>query len=584
MRICLMARNNFVDDPRARALRTSLCEAGHEVDVVAVGVRPPAAPERATYVAARWPAHAGLIGRGLRRVQPQVLRQRLLDHALSKAAAKLGPQILHPTSPTMIRAATRATGERAAVARDPRWPDAGQRDLVQLAPGCPELSASAAGPGVPFHTPSDDRPPTRPEPGRYVGQRIAIAYPQTDTNPGRYLEDALHRAGFEVLRFTKRIQTNELPTDLRALIFVEGPYPPIEVTGPSVSFPVLFWVHHGEHHLPANLRIARQYRADGVLLAHSWHLAHRFHVPVHRFPFGIDEQLFDPSVPWKDRPFDVAMVGAHLRTGGPYQRRQAIVRQAEAAIGSTRSAFLEGVTPAEMAETYGRSRIILNEGGTRHFPITMRVFEAVAAGALLLTDPVPGLDQLFRPGRDYLVIEDDLGRQLQRTLADPSSSEIASSAHERARGHHTYDHRVDELMAVVQVTEAGSQPSASFGRSECAASLLHEDIEIQRVLTDGIDIRPDELPDREIWLTDQLPREPGPGTYEAVVAHVDEVDDDPVLLAARKFLYLTGHCGGLEGFLERHHPHATVCRHGEVLRFDLKADSYRMDSREGRRP
>ena len=580
MRICLIARNDFVADPRARALHASLMQAGHDVSLVATGRRSAESPEGAIYVTARRPEGLGLLGRVLRRMQPDALRWRLLDRALSATAAEQRPDIIYPTSAAAIPAATRAAGDRAVIVRDPRWPEAGPRDLVRLAPDRPELAVPAAGGGLPFHTPTDDRPASRPEEGRYAGQRIAIAYPKTDSNPGRYVEEALRRAGFEVLLFTRRVDTSELPEDLRALVFVEGPYPALEVSGPPVNFPVIYWAHHGEHHLAANLRMVKRYRADAVLLAHSWHLAHRFHVPVHRFPFGIDEYLFDASVPWEDRRFDVAMVGAHLREGGPYQRRQQIVREAERSRGEERTAFLENVTSAEMAAAYAQSRIIINEGGTRHFPITMRVFEAAAAGALLLTDPVPGLERILEPEREYLHIAGDLGTQIDRLLSDPSTSQVAARAHERARGHHTYDRRVDELVAIIEATEPAGRTSPTTPAADRPAGVLHDDVEVQRILTDAQHLEPQELPDREIWTTQQLRHEPQPGSYEAVVAHVDKVDDDPLLLAARRLLYLTGRCNGLDGFLDRHHPDASMEERGLVRRIDLGADSYSIKPHE----
>ena len=580
MRICLLARNDFVADPRARALHASLAGAGHEVNLVAAGRPPASAPADATYVPTRRPEGAGAIGRVLRRIQPEPLRLRVLDRSLAAATAGREPDIIYPTSAPAVRAARLAAADRAVIVRDPRWPEAGPRDLVALAPDHPELALPAAGVGQTFHTPADERPASTPEDGRFAGQRIAIAYPKTDSNPGRYLEEALRRAGFEVLLFTRRVDTNELPGDLRALIFVEGPYPALEVSGPPVDFPVIFWVHHGEHHLAANLRMAKRYRADAVLLAHSWHLAHRFHVPVHRFPFGIDDRLFDASVPWNERRYDVAMVGAHLREGGPYQRRQQIVSEAEQARGTHRSAFLENVTSAEMAAAYAESRIILNEGGTRHFPITMRVFEAAAAGALLLTDPVPGLGRIFEHGREFLHIEPDLGAQLDRLLADPDTARIATAAHDRAKGHHTYDHRVDELVAIIEATPQGERTSPSEPPADRPAAALHQDVEVQRILTDAQRLIPEELPDREIWTAEQLRSDPDPSSYEAVVAHVDDVTDDPLLLAARRLLYLTGRCAGLDRFLERHHPEASVEERGPVRRIDLGADSYTIKPHE----
>lgn len=581
MRVCLLSRNAYVGDPRAEALHASLKSAGHEVAVIACGRRPAAAPEDATYVSTAQPAIAGPVGRVGRRFLPVAAREALLHRSLAKTVGALYPDIIYPMHASMVEVAVRAAGGSAAVLRDPRLPAPSARDLVWTAPHWPGASQSPGGTGLPFHTPDDDRPGWDPEPGRYTGQKIAIAYRKTDSNPGRYLEEALRRAGFEVLLFTDRVDIGALPDDLRALVFVEGPYPSLEVVGPPATFPVIFWVHHGEHHLAANLRLARRYRADAILLAHSWHLAHRFHVPVHRFPFGTAPGLFDGTTAWADRRFDVAMVGAHLRGGGPYARRGELVRICEQTLGADRTAFLEGVTSTEMADAYDQARIIINEGGTRHFPITMRVWEAMSAGALLLTDPVPGLDLLLQPDREFVHVRDDLPAQLRGLLDDPATGDIARRAYERGRSRHTYDHRVDELVQVIDTTEPGVRYAPDGISDDPLVRALDRDVEVQRVLADDLDVLSAALPDREVWdvamVRDRLRR----GSFEAVALRTDDVSGlQDVLLAARRFLYLHGRAKGLAGFLAEHHPEATTSTVAGVTRVDLGADSYSIKPHE----
>src|SRR5690606_601628 len=109
----------------------------------------------------------------------------------------------------------------------------------------------------------------------------------------------------------------------------------------------------------------------------------------------------------------------------------------------------ENVKAKEMAALYEEARIIPNEGGTRHFPITMRVFEAIAARAVLITDDLPGTDLLFAPGKHYLVLEDDIVSQVRSVLsARDNAQKIADAAWEHAHGRHTSDHRVDELFEI----------------------------------------------------------------------------------------------------------------------------------------
>src|SRR5690606_23639341 len=138
--------------------------------------------------------------------------------------------------------------------------------------------------GDEFHTGSVNRSAYASEPGRHVGRKVVIAYRKTDSNPGKYLEAALRRSGADVRLETDALDFDTVDPDTDFIVFVEGPYPAIDVTGATPEVPILFWFHHGEHHLQANLRLLDRYRADAALMAHSWHLAHWVQVPVHRFP------------------------------------------------------------------------------------------------------------------------------------------------------------------------------------------------------------------------------------------------------------------------------------------------------------
>ncbi len=168
--------------------------------------------------------------------------------------------------------------------------------------------------------------------------------------------------------------------------------------------------------------------------------------------------LFDGSTPIAARRYDVAMVGAYIRGGGPYAFRGHLTTSLEAALPST--AFEEGVSASRMAELYEQARIIPNEGGTRHFPITMRVLEAIGAGALLVTQPIPGLDQILTPGEHFLHLETDFVDQFQSLLADQDRMQrIVDQARSHVAGAHLYDHRVDELMAGLKAAEKVPPPA-----------------------------------------------------------------------------------------------------------------------------
>ncbi len=584
MRICLVAVGRYCNDPRARTLAGSLAQVGHDVVVIASG-RPTECPNEGVeikFVPTRYPVGRGRLGKVLRRMQPKGMRRRLHHARLADAVRATKPDIVYPTSEAAVAvAASAVSGTDATVVRDPRWPNAGPRDLVDLAPHNPELSVSPAGPGGRYLTPADEREPYTPEPGRYKHMRIALCYRKTDTNPGKYLEAAMLRAGIQVDLHTDEIDWRRVPADTNAALFVEGPYPALQVKGLNPGIPVIFWVHHGEHHIPTNLRLVERYGAHAVLLAHSWHLAHRFPVPVHRFTFGVAPELVDASIPWKERKYDVSMVGGQLRRkGGTYARRQQLVDALEDALGKKHTAFLSDISAQEMAELYAEARMILNEGGTRHYPITMRVLESIGSGAILVTDDLPGTD-LIVPRNQYFVLEDDVVAQVKRLLARPDEmTAIAAEAREFAMGRHTYDHNVDDLVEIIQGIDAPVATASTHKLSDMAA-LIDEDVEVQRLAQFGLPRLATELSSREVWDGVERIGRLNADIMEAVAIGPEGTRHlNRALQAARRYIYAAGDKEAIEQYVARELPDATVTHHGDLLRVDLNAESYRVLAHE----
>jgi len=83
---------------------------------------------------------------------------------------------------------------------------------------------------------------------------------------------------------------------------------------------------------------------------------------------------------------------------------------------------------------------------------TIRVFEALACGIPLLSAPWSDAENLFRPGRDFLMVENAAGMQraMRDLLADRAmADEIAMSGRASIERRHTCAHRVDELFAIL---------------------------------------------------------------------------------------------------------------------------------------
>lgn len=573
MKVCLVAPNDGLNDPRARVTRYLLQRAGHDVTLVLPGTG--SSGDGVVFVeVGRRPS--GRLRRLLGGGGGDEDRRRSLTEALATAAAATNSALYLPTDPRALDASIRAAhATGGAVSRPPKLDHAGDVDLIDLAPTHPDLAHPTRGRGL-FHTPDDPRAPYRPEPGRYEGRKVVLCYRRSEINPGKYLEQGLIRSGAAVRVETERIDLSTIDPGTDFVIFVEGPYPALEVGG-ETTVPTLFWFHHGEHHLHANLRLADRYRADALLMAHSWHLAYWSPLPVHRFPFGVATELLDASRPMAERRYDVAMVGAKLRSGGPYGRRQQLVADLERSFPGDRLGFREAVTADEMADLYGDSRIVINEGGTRHYPITMRVLETVGSGAVLLSDSLPGMEVLLEKGSQYALLGPNIVDEVKSLLAEPARLQaMADAALDRAMGLHTYDHRVDELFEIAIATTKRAVPPRV--EADALAAAIDVDVEVQRVAQLGAPELAHQLPDREVWDASTLDdRRLGPGTMETVAVRADDISGlEQLLLTARRYFYIDGAGDGLQSFLDRHAPQALVERRGDVTRVDLLAPSYRI--------
>jgi spore maturation protein CgeB len=82
---------------------------------------------------------------------------------------------------------------------------------------------------------------------------------------------------------------------------------------------------------------------------------------------------------------------------------------------------------------------------------TIRVFEALACGIPLISAPWDDVENLFTPGKDYLIARtgEEMKRQLSDLLQDEEKrKELASHGHKTILARHTCAHRVDELLKI----------------------------------------------------------------------------------------------------------------------------------------
>jgi spore maturation protein CgeB len=87
---------------------------------------------------------------------------------------------------------------------------------------------------------------------------------------------------------------------------------------------------------------------------------------------------------------------------------------------------------------------------------TIRIFEALACGIPLICSPWDDAEDLFSPGRDYLIARTgtEMREQIEWLLKNPDrAEEMAQYGRRTILERHTCKHRVDELLKIVQELE-----------------------------------------------------------------------------------------------------------------------------------
>ena len=119
--------------------------------------------------------------------------------------------------------------------------------------------------------------------------------------------------------------------------------------------------------------------------------------------------------------------------------------------------------PSQHPSFYASSRFTLNL--TRQAMVqagyspSIRLFEAAACGTAIISDPWPGLEAFFSPGRDILIAPDTatLVDILHGTSPEKAAA-IGTAARARVSQHHTCRQRAAELLSYIE--ESASSPLA----------------------------------------------------------------------------------------------------------------------------
>jgi glycosyltransferase involved in cell wall biosynthesis len=207
---------------------------------------------------------------------------------------------------------------------------------------------------------------------------------------------------------------------------------------------------------PGNRRIDRHLelakRFDVVFLAQRAYVPRFLEAGMnaHWLPLGCDPEVHaDQRLP---RIYPVGFVGSLTD-----KRRKDLLDRLAAVIPVHRErCFLR-----DMARVFSQSKIVFNNA--IHYDLNMRVFEAMAAGALLLTDPADGsgLEDFFKNGVHCAIYrkDEEVGETARRWLADEEArARVAKRGQEEALARHTYEHRAVVIEKMTFESGAAKRP------------------------------------------------------------------------------------------------------------------------------
>ena len=116
--------------------------------------------------------------------------------------------------------------------------------------------------------------------------------------------------------------------------------------------------------------------------------------------------------------------------------------------------WISHVAPADHPSFYSSARFTLNltreEMVRTGYSPSVRLFEASACGATILSDSWPGLESFLTPGEEIILVDDteSVVRAL-RDLPDADRLRIGRRARDRVLASHTAEHRALEFEAII---------------------------------------------------------------------------------------------------------------------------------------
>lgn len=214
---------------------------------------------------------------------------------------------------------------------------------------------------------------------------------------------------------------------------------------------------------------------DGVAVFHPGYdgiFAKAGHPGAFVLPHAVQRELYDR--PEQSREYEIAWVGS--TTGPIYQRRRKWLPKLAAEFRM--NDWKRSYSLAEVADIYRQSRIVVNIGRD-DFPqdANMRVYEAMASGALLVTSEPTELTALgFQEGGHFAAYrrEEELLPTVRYYLDhEDERSQIAAAGREKTLREDTYECRARQLMQVLCRADARMKaPARSWPQARVGLAYL----------------------------------------------------------------------------------------------------------------
>ncbi len=212
----------------------------------------------------------------------------------------------------------------------------------------------------------------------------------------------------------------------------------------SLNVPRICYIIDTHCAFDTRLEIARRF--NFTFLAQKTHLPHFVHAGITNvawMPLACSPELHDVGP--MERTYDVAFVGAV--PDDPNDRRKKLLDAVKARFPNS---YIGRAWPEEMARIYAQAKIVINISAMRD--INMRVFEGLASGAMLITDPSDGLEELFKDKENLVVYPTDselVGIIDHYLKHDADRVRIAAAGRALVLSEHTYRHRTRQMMLMV---------------------------------------------------------------------------------------------------------------------------------------